>query len=127
MLAVDFTTGQEQLTVTSVADGLVTVARGASDLESGLDSKGNIGIYGQVVDDFHTINKDRIMATAVGALQEVSKTQQKHVATVAALESKIANFTVALQQQLENSESKIAALETQNSNLLLRLEALENP
>ena len=46
---------------------------------------------------------------------------------MAALESKIANFTVALQQQLENSESKIAALETQKSNLLLRLEALENP
>jgi hypothetical protein len=95
VLAVDFSSGQQELNVTSVVDGMVTVAYDQPDRD--VDSEDIIGIYGRVVDDFHVISKDRIMATAVGALQEVDKTQQALLATVATLESTIAELTQRLE------------------------------
>ena len=60
----------------------------------------NVFCYGKEVDDFHTLDKNKIFALAFSATQELDKNQ------------------IILQQ-------KVAALETQNTDLLSRLETLE--
>jgi hypothetical protein len=47
---------------------------------------GLIHIYGRQVDDFHTLDKNRIMATAVGAIQELSTRLEALEVRLAALE-----------------------------------------
>ena len=51
---------------------------------------------GTKVDDFHYLNKDKVFTVAYAALQEVDKNQQKHAATIATLESTIADLTQRL-------------------------------
>ena len=61
-----------------------------------------IFVYGQKVNNYHTIQKDRIFTTGISALQEVDRQQQA-------------------------DKQRIATLESQLASVLARLDALENP
>jgi hypothetical protein len=67
-----------------------------------------IFLYGREVDDFHTIDKEKIFAVGFSATQEIDKIQQAEKTKLAA------------------AEAKIASLETQLAQVLARLDALEN-
>jgi len=102
------TGGAITVTVTSVADDdLVTFDReiAEEESESGIDENGDevarvIQIYGHVVDDFHTLDKGRLLATAVGAIQELSTrlaaAGATRLAATEALDAKIAALEVRL-------------------------------
>ena len=49
-----------------------------------------VELYGSIVDDFHYINKDKIFTVAYAALQEVDRTQQALLLTIASLEARLA-------------------------------------
>ena len=92
-LQVNSAKGAITVTVTSVAEDLVTFDReiAEEESESGIDENGDevarvIQIYGHVVDDFHTLDKGRLLATAVGAVQELSTRLAALEARLAALE-----------------------------------------
>ena len=57
-------------------------------------------VYGRRVDDFHSVDYDRIFTTGVGAIQE-------------------------LDRKLKDESTKVAALRTKNAELEARLSALE--
>ena len=61
----------------------------------------SIFVYGQEVDDFHTMDKNAIFTVATAALQEVDR-------------------------QLQAEKAKVAALESQMADLLARVTALES-
>ena len=67
-----------------------------------------IFLYGKEVDDFHTIDKEKIFAVGFSATQEIDRIQQEEKTKLAA------------------AEAKIASLETQLAQVLARLDALEN-
>jgi len=85
-LKVELTGGAQELTVLSVENGQASVA---TDIEQ---PDGPVYVHGRIVDDFLVINKDRIMATAVGAVQELST----RLAAVEALNGKIAALEARL-------------------------------
>ena len=49
-----------------------------------------VELFGSIVDDFHYINKDKIFTVAYAALQEVDRTQQALLLTIASLEARLA-------------------------------------
>ena len=79
-LKVELTGGAQELTVLSVENGQASVA---TDIEQ---PDGPVYVHGRIVDDFLVINKDRIMATAVGAVQELSTRLAAMEVRLAALE-----------------------------------------
>jgi LysM repeat protein len=94
VLRVELRSGSKVVTVTGVADGMVTFDYAVVDddvkylqTEAGeVGTDGLIHIYGRQVDDFHTLDKNRIMATAVGAIQELSTRLEALEVRLAALE-----------------------------------------
>ena len=74
-----------------------------------------IFVYGQKVDDFHTLNKSAIFTVATAALQEVDRQLQAEKAKVSVLES-----------DLTAEKAKTATLESQMADLLARVSALES-
>ena len=62
----------------------------------------NVFVYGEIVDDFHFLDKNAIFTVATAALQEVDRQQQA-------------------------DKQRIATLESQLASVLARLDALENP
>lgn len=62
----------------------------------------NVFVYGEIVDDFHFLDKNTIFTVATAALQEVDRQQQA-------------------------DKQRIATLESQLASVLARLDALENP
>jgi hypothetical protein len=56
-------------------------------------------VYGQIVSDFHHLNKDAIFTVAVSALQEVDRQQQLHKNKISTLEARMA----LLEQRLNNA------------------------
>jgi len=106
-LQVNSAKGAITVTVTSVAEDLVTFDReiAEEESESGIDENGDevarvIQIYGHVVDDFHTLDKGRLLATAVGAVQELSTRLATAVGAVQELSTRLAAL-----------EARLAALE----------------
>jgi len=84
-------------------------------IENTIDASGNviingtkIFVYGQEVDDFHTLSKSAIFTVATAALQEVDRQLQSEKIKTASL------------------ETKVTSLETQLAAVLARLDALEN-
>jgi len=71
------------------------------------NSYNNVFCYGKEVDDFHTLDKQKLFALNFSATQEIDRIQQRQIT------------------ELTEAKLKIQLLETQNSNLLTRLEALE--
>ena len=78
------------------------IASNQIKIQSSEDIPTDIFVYGQEVDNFNTLKKEAIFTVATAALQEVDRQQQA-------------------------DKLKIATLETQITDLLARLDALENP
>ena len=74
----------------------------------------SIFVYGQQVDDFHTLNKDAIWTVTTAALQEVDRQLQ-------AEKQKVLDLQAALAVETQ----KTAQMETTLTSVLARLEALE--
>jgi len=72
-------------------------------------------VYGQEVENFHTLKKEQIFTVATAALQEVDRQLQAEKVKTASLET-----------QLADEKAKVATLETQLVDVLSRLSALEN-
>ena len=67
----------------------------------------NVFCYGKEVDDFHTLDKQKLLALNFSATQEIDRIQQEE------------------KTKLLEAQNKINTLETQNAELLTKLEALE--
>ncbi|MGB0347906.1 MAG: hypothetical protein ACPGGA_10500 [Balneolaceae bacterium] len=74
----------------------------------------NVFLYGKEVDDFHTLDKQKLFALNFSATQEIDRIQQTQVVDISL--NKL---------EINEAKQKIQQLEEQNSNLLTRLEALE--
>ena len=89
---------------------------GNSDNTFTFDSSWNyIFCYGKEVDNFHSIDKQKLFALNFSATQEIDKIQQAEKAKLEAAETKL---TVA--------ETEITTLKTQLAAVLARLDALES-
>ena len=77
-------------------------------VESDKDIPSEVFVYGQHVDNFNYLQKERVFTVGISALQEVDRQQQADKARIASLET-------------EN-----ATLKTQMADVLARLAALEN-
>ena len=92
--------------------------------------------------DFHTLNKQALFTLNFSATQEIDRIQQKEkikleeqVLKLSLSETKITSLETTHKEQvvklslaetkITSLETKITSLETQNSNLLARLEAIE--
>ena len=85
--------------------------------------------YGKEVDDFLTVDKDKLFSLNFSATQEIDKIQQEEKAKLEAAETKL----VAAETKLAAAETKLAAAETEITTLktqlaavLARLDALES-
>jgi len=67
----------------------------------------NVFCYGKEVDDFHTIDKQKLFTLNFSATQEIDRIQQQE------------------KTKLEAAESRIAALETENADLKAQLTSIE--
>ena len=65
-------------------------------------------MYGELVYDFHTLDKNKIYTISVGAVQEIDRRQQ------------------ADKEKIANLENELLTLKEQYNNLLSRIVALEN-
>ena len=74
----------------------------------------NVFVYGTEVNDFHTLNKNAIWTVAAAALQEVDRIQQADAVKIQTLENKVSIL-----------ETKNSELESQLTDVLNRLSALE--
>jgi len=116
IVVMDMENKEHDVTITDVIDSnSIRVDTDLSEWMGDVDASGNIidqgtkiFVYGQKVDDFHTLHKDAIFTVATAALQEVDRQLQ-------AEKSK----TVAL-------ETKVATMESQITDLLARVTALES-
>ena len=75
----------------------------------------NIFCYGKKVDDFHTVDKQKLFTVNFSATQEIDKIQQQEKTKLAAAETK-----------LEAAEERITALETENASLKAQLNSIES-
>jgi hypothetical protein len=90
---------------------------------------GNVFCYGKEVDDFHTLDKQKLFALNFSATQEIDKIQQAEKAKLAATETKLAaaeTKLAAAETKLAAAETEITTLKTQLAAVLARLDALEN-
>ena len=81
----------------------------------------NVFCYGKEVDDFHTLDKNKLFALNFSATQEIDRIQQ---AEKTKLEEQTSKLT-ATETKLEAAEAKIATLENTLADVLTRLTALE--
>jgi hypothetical protein len=73
----------------------------------------NVFCYGKEVDDFHTLDKQKLFALNFSATQEIDKIQQEEKAKLEAAEAKIATT----ETKLAAAEAEIAALKAKNETL----------
>ena len=79
----------------------------------------NVFLYGKVVDDFHTIDKNKIFAMAFSATQEIDKIQQQEKAKLATAEAKLATA----EAKLATAEAKLEEQTLKLTNLIEQLKA----
>ena len=84
--------------VVSYANGIIEIT---TEYTEKIKDGDKVVIYGEIVDDFHFLDKNAIFTVATAALQEVDRQQQA-------------------------DKAKIALLETQMADVLSRLAALES-
>ena len=82
--------------------------------EDGNDLAHNIFVYGTSVDDFHTLNKDAIWATAIAALQEVDKIQQEDIIKI----NNLVDENTELKDKVSTLETELETLELELTNAL---------
>ena len=75
----------------------------------------NVFLYGKEVDDFHTLNKQKLFTLNFSATQEIDRIQQAEKTKLEQAELKIATL-----------EAENATLKTQIADILSRLQTLEN-
>ena len=86
----------------------------------------NVFLYGKVVDDFHTIDKNKIFAMAFSATQEIDKIQQQEKAKLATAEAKLATAEAKLataEAKLATAEAKLEEQTLKLTNLIEQLKA----
>jgi hypothetical protein len=112
---------QTEVSIAEVVDEhTIRVSQDVTELAGALDTDGNVVsgtelfVYGERVDDFHTLKKDAIWTVATSALQEVDRIQQQHDAQIADLEAAVASRD----QQIDDLRSEL-------SDIVSRLESLE--
>lgn len=102
---ISITTDQDTKSSFSVVkqDGDVITITSGKEIETTnvFSNVSNTFVYGEVVSDFHNLNKDSIWTISCAALQEVDR-------------------------QLQTEKTKVSTLETQVADLLARVTALEN-
>ena len=113
---------QTEVSIAEVVDEhTIRVSQDVTELAGALDTDGNVVsgtelfVYGERVDDFHTLKKDAIWTVATAALQEVDRIQQQLVDQVADLESQLQEQTSenqALRTALESLEGRLDSLES---------------
>ena len=92
---------------------------------SDIDSEGNfiegkkVMVYGQQVNNFLTIDKNKIYTLVTGAVQEVDRQLQAEKAKVATLETTSSTLT----SELNAEKAKVSTLETTSSTLTSELNA----
>jgi len=75
----------------------------------------NVFCYGKEVDDFHTLDKQKLFTVNFSATQEIDKIQQEEKTKLAAAEERITALeteNATLKAQLNSIEARLAALET---------------
>ena len=68
----------------------------------------NVFLYGKEVNDFHTLDKQKLFTLNFSATQEIDKIQQKHKVEIAQLNNKV----ISLQNQLESALKRLDNLES---------------
>jgi len=84
----------------------------------------NVFCYGKEVDDFHTLDKQKIFALNFSATQEIDRIQQTEKTKLEAAETKLeaAEANIAAEKtKLEAAETEIAILNTKNQELESKL------
>ena len=74
----------------------------------------NVFCYGKEVDDFHTVDKQKLFTVNFSATQEIDKIQQAEKTKLAAAEERITALeteNASLKAQLNSIEARLAALE----------------
>ena len=83
---------------------------------SGIElSYNQVFVYGKRIDDLHRLGKDSIWTVAAAALQEVDRQQQADKVRISELESEVTTL-----------KNQVSTFETQMSELLARVSAMEN-
>jgi hypothetical protein len=59
----------------------------------------NVFIYGKEVDDFHTLDKQKIFALHHSAIQEIDRIQQQHIIDISNAQATIQSHEETIQQQ----------------------------
>ena len=88
----------------------------------------NVFLYGKEVDDFHTIDKQKLFALNFSASQEIDRIQQQEKTKLEEQTSKLEEQTSKLEEQtskLAEAQAEIASLKTTLADVLSRLAALE--
>ena len=88
----------------------------------------NVFLYGKEVDDFHTLDKQKLFALNFSASQEIDRIQQAEKAKLATTETKLTEQEEKLEAaeaKLIEQEAEIATLKTTLLDVLSRLTALE--
>lgn len=98
-ITVDGVGGYACPVISTTGNNIITIER-TSEL-SNITSTSTVYIFGEYVQDFHSLDKNAIFTIATAALQEVDR-------------------------QLQAEKTKVATLETQVADLLARVSALEN-
>jgi len=95
----------------------------------------NVFLYGKEVDDFHTLDKQKLFALNFSATQEIDRIQQAEKTKLEEQGTKLEEQGTKLEEQgtkleeqgtkLGAAEAKIVALEAENTTLKTRLDAIE--
>ena len=71
----------------------------------------NIFLYGKEIDDFHTIDKQKIFAVAFSATQEIDRIQQQHAIEIANIKEELQkekNKTIYFEDKLRDIEKRLS-------------------
>jgi hypothetical protein len=80
-------------------------------------SVGEYFLYGQEVDDFHTLDKNAIFTVVTAAVQDIDRKQLLDEAKIAALEGEVSS----LKSENASLQSQLSALQTQMAAVLSKL------
>ena len=93
-------------------------------------SYNNVFCYGKEVDDFHTLDKNKLFSLNFSATQEIDRKQLQEIIKVQTIQTDLSNVNTTIQQQattIQQQATEISTLETQIADILTRLSNLESP
>jgi hypothetical protein len=89
-----------------------------------LEKDGGYFLYGQEVDDFHTLDKNAIFTVVTAAVQDIDRKQLLDEAKIVTLEGQVVSLqsqTTSLQTENASLQSQLSALQSQMAAVLLKL------